>query len=577
MVRLGEYIFVLMLLLIPKVLYGKIASAPGVLYVTPEMYGAKGDGKADDTKAIQSAINNSSGVPVIFSPRTYRISQTIRIPANTILTGNRTKFENITPSLLSVISSENSENIIIDGFEISFGASKTMDSKSRMFRDGVITLSGEKGCNNSVIRNCKIYGLNYNQAGIVLKGDHVEISKCEVYSGSGNRRNAGIVCGSYDHGVRTSIKNGGCNYASVHDCYVHDISIGNTPDESGCGIYLLACNYSSVYNCRVDNCNWVCINSQSEECLPGGSHNAIYNNVLTLNSKEVYPPVDYIGPYCIYMERSSETMVFNNVMFCGYVTSKRFIPLQVSGGSSTCIIKDNKFVDAGSQNVYALVGADETVIYEHNECDFAPPTYFFCYDSENPSLEVSYCTLSATEQIINYYRRTISAFKGYLTMRDCIMNAPKFNVNSSKDKLDWYFHNCEFTGNQFLFDYNEGNTYINNCTFKNVQKIAEIRYGSGEKSIRNCRVENGGLSKRSILWHIRGGNYSDIIIEKNEISFEQGVALRVEEGVQVENYDVASNTIKVAKRPKDGLFEILNNKSDKLKINAINSNKVVIQ
>ena len=151
-----------------------------------------------------------------------------------------------------------------------------------------------------------------------------------------------------------------------------------------------------------------------------------------------------------------------------------------------------------------------------------------------------------------------------------------FKDNSSKDKLDWNFHNCEFTGNQFLFDYNEGNTYIYNCTFKNVQKIAEIRYGSGEKSIRNSRIENVGLSKRSILWHIRGGNYSDIIIEKNEISFEQGVALRVEEGVQIENYDVTFNTIKVAKRPKDGLFEILNN-SDKLKINAINSNKVVIQ
>ena len=46
-------------------------------FVTPEMYGAKGDGETDDSDAIQLAIN--SGFPVYFSKKTYLISKTIHL------------------------------------------------------------------------------------------------------------------------------------------------------------------------------------------------------------------------------------------------------------------------------------------------------------------------------------------------------------------------------------------------------------------------------------------------------------------------------------------------------------------
>ena len=47
-------------------------------YVTPEMYGAKGDNTADDTEAIQDAIN--SGLPVYIPNKRYKTTSKIEIP-----------------------------------------------------------------------------------------------------------------------------------------------------------------------------------------------------------------------------------------------------------------------------------------------------------------------------------------------------------------------------------------------------------------------------------------------------------------------------------------------------------------
>lgn len=55
-------------------------------FVTPEDYGAVGDGSTNDATAIQNAVN--SGKPVWFSHKTYLVSTTINVPANAQLIGS---------------------------------------------------------------------------------------------------------------------------------------------------------------------------------------------------------------------------------------------------------------------------------------------------------------------------------------------------------------------------------------------------------------------------------------------------------------------------------------------------------
>lgn len=50
------------------------------LFVTPEMFGAIGDGVTDDSDAINNAISESNGGNLIFPQKTYLISKTINIP-----------------------------------------------------------------------------------------------------------------------------------------------------------------------------------------------------------------------------------------------------------------------------------------------------------------------------------------------------------------------------------------------------------------------------------------------------------------------------------------------------------------
>ena len=90
-------------------------------YVTPEMYGAVGDGSADDTEAINSAL--SSGYDVYFGNKTYIvtgavINDNIKVYFDNTTLKAKTKFQDY---ILSVNTS-----IVFDGYVIFKGDSKAL-------------------------------------------------------------------------------------------------------------------------------------------------------------------------------------------------------------------------------------------------------------------------------------------------------------------------------------------------------------------------------------------------------------------------------------------------------------------
>ncbi|MDO3675738.1 glycosyl hydrolase family 28-related protein [Paenibacillus ehimensis] len=85
------------------------AGAPVSPWVNVKEFGALGDGKTDDTLAIQTALAKTPNKSVFFPAGTYLISSTINVPVYSSLIGegNGSKIKCLTPVPMLVLSSSN--------------------------------------------------------------------------------------------------------------------------------------------------------------------------------------------------------------------------------------------------------------------------------------------------------------------------------------------------------------------------------------------------------------------------------------------------------------------------------------
>lgn len=80
--------------------------------VTPEEYGAVGDGVHDDTEALQDAVD--AGASVVFKPgKTYTLSNTLVIPDNTVLNLNGSTLQTLGTAPLDMVLIQDAENVIV--------------------------------------------------------------------------------------------------------------------------------------------------------------------------------------------------------------------------------------------------------------------------------------------------------------------------------------------------------------------------------------------------------------------------------------------------------------------------------
>lgn len=146
--------------------------------VTPEMYGAKGDGVTDDSAAISQALGSGNRA-VYFGPKTYVMGTAANVYSNTAVIGNGTKIKTTKPAFVIGESGDyaygyaGSNNVTISGIDIDLDGTKT---------DHIIMAHAQNVC----IRDC-IFRNNDEHSIELNSSKNVTIENCVFTSIAPNR------------------------------------------------------------------------------------------------------------------------------------------------------------------------------------------------------------------------------------------------------------------------------------------------------------------------------------------------------------------------------------------------------
>ena len=238
-----------------------------VTYVTPEQYGAKGDGVTDDTLAIQSALDyaRNKGVQVHLGAKTYAISDTLRVEFNAQLIGTsigETFIKNTNNNVYAINQAQFFpivKNLMVDSYY------------------GIMVGRSADRCICSVIenvgvKNCHV-GIN-----VSYTGGYNRIEKCKINTNLRERGSVGIYVGEIAGSTA------GTNYVYISETAVEPTPVsGDThprePETSGLKIGV--CTY-----CFIDKCDFV--GYENGIMLQQAQHTYVSNTTIFDNTKGIY-------------------------------------------------------------------------------------------------------------------------------------------------------------------------------------------------------------------------------------------------------------------------------------------------
>lgn len=231
---------------------GKINEIKNVI-VTPQMYGAKGDGKTDDTNAIQSAINSRKRVLIPIG--TYIISQPISLIDGSIIEGSN--------GMYYADGGENNATIKAKGkidtvFSIPNGVtciniSNLNISGNNVAKNGITHMEGDAYTHDNILKNIRIE--HCTNTGIYMTSAYKSVFE--------NVRVYGCNVGFYISGKFTGSSYIAATTITMIQCYC---------DKCNASYKLNHVSYSTMLNCASDHTEYanyeidVCFNLSMINC-----------------------------------------------------------------------------------------------------------------------------------------------------------------------------------------------------------------------------------------------------------------------------------------------------------------------
>ena len=180
-------------------------------YVTPEEYGAVGDGSTNDAVAFQSAIN--SGLPIFLGKKNYRISTTLTTGSNMCLIGSGKGTILSTTSNIAIISITGDYNTIRD---IQFLGNNTGTSQNGISCIGAVALTTYRLAN--LINGCWFTNLSGN--GIV--GQYM-IGSASGSNHEGSMMVSDCTVDNCNFGINFGLR---AEYCCINNCNVFNSTTG---------------------------------------------------------------------------------------------------------------------------------------------------------------------------------------------------------------------------------------------------------------------------------------------------------------------------------------------------------------
>ena len=241
-----------------------INSSLGNNYVSPEMFGAIGNGLVDDTYALQKALNSGHSIQL---DGTYLITRNLTIK-NTILGSGKILIGRNDVSLYC-----NAEGISIIGLTFDY-----QQHEGKLMR--------LKGAHNIIIENCSFLNVGNHTTkqseGIIQISEgssYIYIRKCRF-----NHCYASIESSSAGVWVNFSSSKDRCHHIYVDNCYFNDFQ----PSQDADAIKILGQNeevYVYINNCEFHRCDKRALKLQAREC-----HSR--NNVIYV-TRPMYCAIDF--------------------------------------------------------------------------------------------------------------------------------------------------------------------------------------------------------------------------------------------------------------------------------------------